>query len=1195
MATVEYPSGPVNPWSGDGQAQVVSYRDFIDAQLHKTRSQVRLVDILSHLVTLAAGVLGYLFLAAVVDHWLLPLGTLGRWLCLLGLVAGGGFYFARCIWPLIVRRIHPLYAATVIEQTAPSLKNSLINFLLLRGQRGVSGHVLGAVEQQAATNLSRVPVDSAVDRSRVVRLGYVLLAVVALTAAYKLFSPKDPLTTYGRIVAPWAAIRAPTRVVIETVRPGDTTIFTDEALHVSADVHGLRKRDVVAVHYWSADGRIKPQVVPLQLASGSTYQGEVPGDGRGLQSDILYYVAAGDARSPEYRAAVVAPPAITIKQVDYEYPKYTGLAARQSPQAEVTAIEGTLVTIRAEANQEILSARIVFNGESTTSLPMQASGQQAKGLFRLRMVDKPGSGLSAEYDNYQLRFSNRQRHENPNPVRYKIDVVRDQPPAIEITEPTAEEIEVPLDGSQWIRLRAEDADFALRQVLLLAERTSASGELILEERLLDAVHTGQFEGAFRFEPARLNLPVGETVRYWAVARDNREIIDQWQPNVTATPKLRIKIIEPQSSADSKPQGSDQAQPKAPQEPSARSGDKDHPPNAHDASAQGDKGKTQDQGGDDSNPQHPDSNSAQPKQSDPQAGSQNSSGGEEQQQDKIDPNADPGKAIEKIKQHADQQKQKNPDSQQPNPGNSDQPQQGDSQQGDPHGNQGGSPPSRPNKANQGDEQEPQGASGQQGGGSQSGPTGKSPSTIRPDDKTKPDAGASPQGDSSASHTNQGQQKGGSNVNSSGRRGDKLNPDRKNPPSGQEQPDRGTPGAPDPMAQDSKAGDDEPDGQPDQGQSAAGKGGAARGSGEQSKTPPKTDKNPNQQGGDPNYERGSGGAGQAQGDDKGNPEPQEKNQQQRDKSDASPPNDRPNPDAPKSPTTSPKESDSQGGEEGDRSGGGKDGGGQSSKNPGTGGAGSSTAADQGKSAAPGAGDGEDSQQPGSKTQAGRPTGISGQKAGDGSQARAGGSQSGPQDQTSQPHDNPSGHSQLGQAKPDQPAGPQAQSDTQPQGSPGSQSGGVADPTGQGASRAGGQRLGTAGSDDAPRARGGDDVNLQYAAQATDLVLEHLKDQLENGQPDQALLKELGWTREELAEFMARLQKIREQSKLNGPEGEIARNQLRNLGLRPAGTTVSGDAQSDALGNLRESARSAPPSEYLEQFRAYNSSKAKGRPKK
>ena len=95
------------------------------------------VDIAGGLLTLAIGTLAYLLAAAVLDHWLIPggMGFWGRLGMLLVLLATGGVYFALAVLPPLLHRINPIFAAQTIEQSRPTLKNSLINFLLLRNHR----------------------------------------------------------------------------------------------------------------------------------------------------------------------------------------------------------------------------------------------------------------------------------------------------------------------------------------------------------------------------------------------------------------------------------------------------------------------------------------------------------------------------------------------------------------------------------------------------------------------------------------------------------------------------------------------------------------------------------------------------------------------------------------------------------------------------------------------------------------------------------------------------------------------------------------------------------------------------------------------------------------------------------------------------------------------------------------------------
>src|SRR5581483_10026384 len=149
----------------------------IQGQLARTCWQLRLIDLASGVATWIIGVLVLFILCALVDHFV-GLGFIGRCVALAVLLGGSLWYLAAGLGPLVVRAINPEYAARTIEEATPTLKNSLINFLLLRHERAsLKEIVYQAVEKQAAADIATVPVEATVDRSRLIHAGYVLCVV----------------------------------------------------------------------------------------------------------------------------------------------------------------------------------------------------------------------------------------------------------------------------------------------------------------------------------------------------------------------------------------------------------------------------------------------------------------------------------------------------------------------------------------------------------------------------------------------------------------------------------------------------------------------------------------------------------------------------------------------------------------------------------------------------------------------------------------------------------------------------------------------------------------------------------------------------------------------------------------------------------------------------------------------------------
>jgi len=114
----------------------------------------------------------------------------------------------------------------------------------------------------------------------------------------------------------------------------------------------------------------------------------------------------------------------------------------------------------------------------------------------------------------------------------------------------------------------------------------------------------------------------------------------------------------------------------------------------------------------------------------------------------------------------------------------------------------------------------------------------------------------------------------------------------------------------------------------------------------------------------------------------------------------------------------------------------------------------------------------------------------------------------------------------------------------------------------------------------------------------VLERLKHQLDKNKVDPELLKKLGWSRQDVEQFVHRWEAMQREARQSGPKGDVAKKELdealRSLGLRPHSTTLKSDsARDDQSHGLKESLRTRPPSEYAEPYKRYIQGTARGNP--
>jgi hypothetical protein len=1260
-------------------SKLVRYEDYIESKIQSTRWMVKAVDLATALVTLVASVLAYLLVVAIVEHWIMPGGfnVAERTTLFVVLVVGAGYFAYHRVWPLLVRAINPVYAARAIEHGSPSLKNSLINLLFFREQRaGISDAVYRTLEEQAAQRLTRVPVETSVDRSLLIHLGYVLIGVVAVAGLYKIFSPKDPIVSAERVLLPWADIVPASRVTIGAVTPGSLTVSRGEFVDVSAEVHGLGDDDPIVLRYTTADGQVVGKAIPMKPAGdGLRYACRVAdeadgSDPVGLTRSLKYRLEAGDARSLDYAITVVSAPSILVEHVDYHYPAYTGYVDRTvDGLGDIRAIEGTRMTIHARANGVIRVADVDFDADGRPDLRMTAKENAADASFELGLRGDRQTPLHASY---VLRFTNDEGRVNRDPVKHSIAVERDYDPEAAVLLPKEKAIDARLDETVFIEVEARDPDFALSMVRLHGE---AAGQSVLDESLLKAEHRGRFTARYSFVANAHGLKAGDEVQYWVEADDNRTP----KPNMVVTEKRTIRIVSPGPAQQPPPDrvARNDRQPPKPgeqqggqQEQGGQQGGKNQGEQKQGGAADQKDQNNQQQGGDAGSQKQPGQSQGDQKGEKQQGGGQGGKSGEQNS--------------------GNQQQQSKGDSKSGGEGQASNSQSGehkDNEQKPGEQGQGGSQSKSKDGSSDASHDQQQSKGEQTGAGASGGEKSKDnaqPDGARPDqgDKSQQPNGNQQQGN----QKNGGQQNGAKQPQSGDQKpavsseGDndgeafermqkhmeqngELKKDEKSSNDAGQSAEQKQEGAKkdgekgkegEGQQSQQNASKDKADGESKSGESkskdgesasADGKSAAKPGDANQKQQSDQKGKDQNQSAGaKPNGDdaqqkkeqqssdgkeqskspegqetgsKGPAGAGeekQPQGSPNSQPDkkPVEKHQQSGSKEGT-------NKQEPAAGANSKKESDSSGEQGGDKAGGGEEGAGQKSPHDGTGSAGQNQSADNGAGQSTEKGKGDTSSSGGKDAKSDHPTGSSdGKTPGKGSQQKDGtgnkpGGSAGSESAESPDGKNAAGDkgdkagSREGEAKgtdsksgeEGKQAGKQQEKDGQEVGKQGDEKGGEPGKKKEegseqgkssGPTEGGGKPGGAANPQSTIKgtAPEGDAANLDYARKRTDLVLEKLSDQLNKNKVDDRMLKELGWTRDDLRRFVDRWQQRKDAAQRDDAKGEAAKRELddalRSLGLQ-RDKLQQNAVEKDSMRDLKQGYRGAVPLEYQERLRAYN----------
>jgi hypothetical protein len=1196
----------VAAWNGGSESDSKSDR-YLAKRLAAASADYKGVALTTFL--LGTGVAGFLWLAAgvLIEHWLvpggLPRGVRWAWLAV-GVVA---LVAAACRWilPLVRYRVNLVYAARQIEREHPELHNDLVNTVLVKAHpEGNAPLVVRSLERRAAKRLSGVPAEGVVDRSLALRLAYALAVLVGLACLYEVAAPKSLFVTAIRLLAPWTAWGPPSRVRIDPPRlawrmpdekepvadedgfdrrgipieSGDATHVRGRQILVAADIRGLRRdeRPVVNVAPLRADGGRDHAAPTWQVemvrgtsenrnggdAEGGAANGSakrfvavLPDAVRGLDSPIEIAIAAGDARSEPVRILVVDSPSLLVREVRYEYPRYTG---RQSEtvewQGDLRAVEGTQVTLVAESNQPLDDAWIDFGCDGNHDLKFGKSANDLARFtksFHLHMNDER---TGPEHASYRLRFlpraasSTARAKEIADAMEHRIEVIADLAPEVSIEEPRESPLRVPPSEAVVVRVRAVDPDFALARVGIEVRLKGAATQS--EVKLLEGGKTGVFKGTARLVPDRLGAGAGSVLEYRAVAVDNRPKT----PNVSHSPWQALQIDptapprQPErnpSPAGEREQGGSQG------EPQSGGSNQQQGDNQQGEQQQGDKQQGEPQQGDKN---QGDKNQGDKNQGEQQSGGSNQQQGEQQQGSK-------GGATEG--------------------GN-----QGTAKESDGEKQRGGKQGQGENQGQGADQGQGLGAKGERAGGNQSGKgqqagdggknSGQGSSTEgnsgdRQNQNGDGDASANSGGDKRPGERQaEGKQSGGK-PGSNDRAGSKPPPNavaadgtndgeamerilehRRQAGGGAEEKQPGKQAAQagekngDVTQPSQKQGGQQQDGK--QQESQQGSGEKQPDNGQRSQAPcAGADGKPCGKEGCPSCSGGgASGAGGAKSSGQG------KSGGENAAGDAA------------------GEEEGVGQTTAGKEGAGKEGAGK--EGAGKEGAGKEGAGKEG-AGKEGAGKEGAGKEGAGKEGAGK-EGAGKEGAGDvGAGKGSDNVKNGPSQEA---------NGQAGRVGDDKP-GPGGQPAQPAAGKPGDSS----TPTGSGG-WVGGDRQnspdGQPGDGPAPaKEMEWDEQDLANARNAANLAVEHLRNAVDSGRND--VLDQLGWTREQAREFLGRWERMRKMSESGDPvERGAFERAVRSLGLRPAGVRSSRDVPADVKGGQAEGRRSRPPSEYREQFKAY-----------
>jgi hypothetical protein len=489
----------------DGEDRTMTHDSIDSAARDRLHHVIRLVRTRYRLRVLLRGLLvmlGGAFLLLLLSAFLLeqfrfvPAAVIGVRIGFYLVLAALAFRFL--VAPL-ARRPGDEQVALYIEEHEPSLGTSIVS-AVQHGDRAPEG---------SSPALVRRLIEAAVERARAVddgrriearplrRLPLGLAGVAAVTLAVALAGPAFVRHTLGVLFNPWGSAEAAAPYAIG-VEPGNAVVARGGDQRILARLRNF-EAEVVRIMIRSADTAAWEEL-PMGVApAGGAYLAHL----FDLERPTDYYVEAAGVRSPTYRLDVRDLPYTRRLDLEYRFPRYTGLAPQTIENGgDVAALRGTKVHLMVTPTMRAAAGRVVIEGRDAVPLAVDSAGMlhgefsvERDGFYRIEMDAGDGTMVAAS-------------------LEYAIEMLPDRAPSVEIVRPGRDTRVTSLE-EVFVEARAEDDYGVARLELVYSVNGGPEQTAVLHggraRTEISAGHT-LFLEEYGLEP-------GDIVSYYARASD----------------------------------------------------------------------------------------------------------------------------------------------------------------------------------------------------------------------------------------------------------------------------------------------------------------------------------------------------------------------------------------------------------------------------------------------------------------------------------------------------------------------------------------------------------------------------------------------------------------------------------------------------------------------------------------------------
>lgn len=411
-------------------------------------------------------------------------------------------------------------AALSMEAAHPELHSNLISALQLpdsmqkHPEAGISQTLVDRLLEVTHTQIDSLAHRPLIDWSGVRRQVRVVTPLVIALLGVLWFAPHLLAASVAHLFHPLSLVGVqPTTLTWDEYPP---RILSGQTLTLQVRASG-RTPSEVRLRSWHA-GQERDEVM---VTDG---QGQFRHTFHNLRDPLKFQAIAGAATSEIGAVEVVEAPAVGNFRVRYQYPDYTRLPTKISEgTGHLEALAGSEVRIQMAANKPIAEGHLVF--DDNTQLPIRVRADNT--LQATAVITKPGG--------YRVHVQDEEGFTNQDQAYYRIDVIPDMPPQIDLLAP---EPELELDEGRVITLEYEARDdFGVRDLTLVYRVGPFAEKRVVIDRVDEAAT--RYRGRYYWDVTDLFSDASETMTYHLEVWDN-DTVSGPKRGVSATHTLRLK-------------------------------------------------------------------------------------------------------------------------------------------------------------------------------------------------------------------------------------------------------------------------------------------------------------------------------------------------------------------------------------------------------------------------------------------------------------------------------------------------------------------------------------------------------------------------------------------------------------------------------------------------------------------------------